>query len=122
MAHTRVDSYHVPEGARVDPKTSGYLPGTDWAVLSLSADISELLGTIPVESGATGADAVIGAEDGSVVQVGYSQDKAHVLSAHQGCRILGRFKDTPCWPTTATQPREIPVPRSCGSSVPNSGS
>ena len=95
MAHTRVDSYHVPEGARVDPKTSGYLPGTDWAVLSLSADISELLGTIPVESGATGADAVIGADDGSVVQVGYSQDKAHVLSAHQGCRILGRFKDTP---------------------------
>jgi len=95
MAHTRVESYHIPEGARVDPKTSGYLPGTDWAVLTLSADISELLGTIPVETGAEGADAVIGADDGSVVQVGYSQDKAHVLSAHQGCRILGRFKDTP---------------------------
>ena len=95
MAQTRVDSFHIPPGARVDPKTSGYLPGTDWAVLSLSADISELLGTIPVETGADGADAVIGADDGSVVQVGYSQDKAHVLSAHQGCRILGRFKDAP---------------------------
>lgn len=95
MAHTRVESYRVPKGARVDPNTSGYLPGTDWAVLTLSADISELLGTIPVETGESGANAVIGADDGSVIQVGYSQDKAHILSAHQGCRILGRFQGTP---------------------------
>ena len=93
MAHTSVESYHIPDAARTGPNAKTYSPGTDWAVLSLSADLSELLGTIPRETGAAGADAVIGTDDGTVVQVGYSQDKAHILSAHQGCRILGWFAD-----------------------------
>jgi protease YdgD len=56
-------------------------PSKDWALLTLAKDISPITGTIPL------ATAPLDGEN-TLIQAGYSQDKPHMLTVHDGCRRL----------------------------------
>jgi len=57
----------------------------DWAVLTLDRDIGKLVGVLPTADAADRARDLAGTK---LVHAGYSQDKAHVLTIHDGCTVL----------------------------------
>ena len=87
MAHARVARF-ASSGA-YDPGTGRTEEAEDWAILILEADLGAALGFLPTRpldrAGLTG----LASEGGTVTAAGYAQDKAHILTRHQGCRLLG---------------------------------
>jgi protease YdgD len=57
----------------------------DWAVLTLDRDIGGRVGILPVSDAADRERDLAGTK---LVHAGYSQDKAHVLTIHDGCAVL----------------------------------
>jgi protease YdgD len=57
----------------------------DWAVLTLERDIGRLVGILPLADAADRGRDLAGTK---LVHAGYSQDKAHVLTIHDGCSVL----------------------------------
>jgi protease YdgD len=57
----------------------------DWAVLTLDRDIGKLVGIVPLADAADRERDLTGTR---LVHAGYSQDKAHVLTIHDGCAVL----------------------------------
>jgi protease YdgD len=57
----------------------------DWAVLTLDHDIGGLVGILPLADAAYRQRDLAGTR---LVHAGYSQDKAHVLTVHDGCAVL----------------------------------
>jgi protease YdgD len=81
LADAGVDSY------RVSP---GYVPGLslaslqgDWALLVLDHDIGQTVGIVPLATGGQ-SRAFPGMK---LVHAGYSQDKSHILTKHEGCAV-----------------------------------
>lgn len=67
----------------------------DWAIVRLQQPLT--VRPIPVASPA-GTEAVTDTgpvADALLVRAGYSQDRPHMLSVHEGCRVLHRFADFP---------------------------
>lgn len=54
-------------------------PEIDWAVLKLVDPVGRTTGVLPTGKVMTSR----------LIQAGYSQDKAHILSVHSGCKIRG---------------------------------
>ncbi len=57
----------------------------DWALLTLTKDISALTGAIPVQGQPFG----LIADMQKILQAGYSQDKAHILTLDESCSFTG---------------------------------
>jgi protease YdgD len=57
----------------------------DWAVLTLDRDIGAAVGVLPLAAAADRERDLAGT---SLVHAGYSQDKAHVLTTHDGCSVV----------------------------------
>jgi protease YdgD len=57
----------------------------DWAVLTLDRDIGTVVGILPLADAADRKRDLAGTR---LVHAGYSQDKAHVLTVHDGCTVL----------------------------------
>jgi protease YdgD len=80
VAETKVSAVTVAAGAIAD--TAGeFRPETDVALLTLAEPIGKRLGSFAL-GGAPAPGALL-------VRAGYSQDKAHALTVHDGCRVLG---------------------------------
>ena len=80
VAETKVSAVTVAAGAVAD-KAGEFRPETDVALLTLAEPIGKRLGSFAL-GGAVAPGAVL-------VHAGYSQDKAHALTVHDGCRVLG---------------------------------
>ena len=66
------------------PTSAGSLEN-DWAVLRLDHDVGSIVGILPLMP----RDEVGGLAAGTrLTHAGYSQDKAHILTKHEGCRVL----------------------------------
>jgi protease YdgD len=66
------------------PTSTGSL-ANDWAVLRLDHDVGSVVGILPLMP----RDEVNGLAAGTkLTHAGYSQDKAHILTKHEGCRVL----------------------------------
>ena len=87
VAEAAVTGIQLAAGARRGPRDPDYHPATDWAILTLATDLGPALGIIPI------SDPLGEGPGDRVLQVGYSQDKAHILTAHDGCRLLGWTAD-----------------------------
>ncbi|MBI4183735.1 MAG: trypsin-like serine protease [Proteobacteria bacterium] len=74
---------------RPEEGTANLAAGRDWAILTLEKALSVAAGTLPLAALDPARLAEYRAAGGVFVQAGYSQDKAHVLHAHVGCRVLG---------------------------------
>ncbi len=61
--------------------------GSDWAVLSLDRDVGSIAGILPLvaRDQSRGPSLVAGTK---LIHAGYSQDKAHILTKHEGCTVL----------------------------------
>jgi protease YdgD len=92
MAQASVTDIRVADVARKGPDDPGFDPGQDWALLTLAVNVGDLLGIIETDGDPTRPPAAPGFPR-TVLQVGYSQDRAHVLTLHDGCRLLGQFAD-----------------------------
>ena len=89
IAHSRGTAYHVAEGYRPGKRARDSGVADDWAILTLA---EALPGTIKALAIATLDRASVMDPRRSrerLIQAGYSQDKAHILSLHEGCRVLG---------------------------------
>jgi len=73
--------YRLPPAANPDA-------ADDWAVLVLARDIGAM--ATPLSVGRLSESASAGADGVRLVQAGYSQDRAHILTVHDGCILLGR--------------------------------
>lgn len=81
IADAAIAEVLLPPAIRQGPAAGGLPPAEDWALLTLAEPLPAL-GTIPL--------AVDWQGDGGapLMQVGYSQDKPHILTAHAGCSAL----------------------------------
>ena len=87
VAHSRVASYRRARTFVYGRKLSADQTSRDWAILTLSRDISSVTGVIPLVSAGGRDDVARGRLTVRLIQAGYSQDKAHMLSVHRGCHI-----------------------------------
>jgi len=88
VRHSRVIDYRKSPAYGFRQKPNEQTAATDWAILELAEDVSETTGTLPL---ATWTNERLAAAVGAgqpVVQAGYGQDKAHILTIHDGCRFL----------------------------------
>ncbi|MFC3228608.1 trypsin-like serine peptidase [Marinibaculum pumilum] len=86
IAEAGVRSIRLAPGIAGGPDGNGrFAPASDWAVLTLAKPLG-MLGHIPL---AMPESATGGPRAESLIQVGYSQDKPHVLTAHHDCHPLG---------------------------------
>jgi len=65
---------------------------SDWALVTLAEDPSPVTGMVEPRALSGSEYSRMGAATGPFVQAGYSADKRHVLTAHDGCPIWGRVK------------------------------
>jgi protease YdgD len=71
-----------------DPAKAATFAGNlarDWAVLTLDRDIGSVVGILPLASPTDRQRDLAGTR---LIHAGYSQDKAHVLTTHDGCHVL----------------------------------
>lgn len=89
LDHSPVLSYELHPGApRGGSGAGGAIRARDLAVLTLEKDLGTRLGTIPVSRLDADALADWRAAGGIFIQAGYSADKPHILTFHQGCDII----------------------------------
>ena len=74
-------SYKTPPSKNDDP-------ATDWAVLTLDRDISSITRSLEITKLREDDLANYRATGARFIQAGYSQDKAHILTVHDGCALL----------------------------------
>lgn len=88
VKHARVSGYVVSPGFRF-AETGAPTLAYDWALLNLDRPMGAVTGVIPIADPANLRLENFRKPRGGVVQAGYSQDKAHILSLHRGCNISG---------------------------------
>ena len=88
LLHATVESYVV---ANRDAAPSARIAalGDDWAILTLREPVGARTGTVPVAGPAHADTVTAAASGGALIQAGYSKDKRHILTVHNGCSMLG---------------------------------
>ena len=90
LVHSRVEFYSV-NGAYVPrnplDKVHPPMSQNDWAVLTLKKDVTPQTGTVPLGSVRRNAIKDFELFRKSLTQAGYSMDRAHLLTMHQGCSV-----------------------------------
>ena len=86
LAHRRAMQVIPADGFVPGGRHAVDLAGHDWALVVLEAPVDHP----PLPLSTAGLT-----PDSTIVQAGYSQDRAHILSIDQECQILGAVEDTP---------------------------
>ena len=111
LADAAVISINRPNNYDPAVPTSAASLENDWAVLRLDRDVGSRVGILPLMP----RDEIDGLTVGAALtHAGYSQDKAHILSKHEGCRLLalsGRFLRHDCDATRGDSGSPILVKR-----------
>lgn len=89
LAHSRIVDYRQAPAFRYVAKPGVVTAAPDWAYLKLAEDITEVTGTISVMSLNPARLLQHIGKNTALIQAGYSQDKAHILTVHDGCHLLG---------------------------------
>lgn len=84
LAHSVARDLIVPADYRPESALESKALANDWAVVVLRDPVAIQPIPVRVFEGDGGQDA------GMVLRAGYGQDRAHLLSVHEGCRITGR--------------------------------
>jgi protease YdgD len=85
LADAGVSAYIVSPGYDAGTPTALSSLANDWAVLSLDRDIAAMVGMLPLLTLGQQHALVPGT---TITHAGYSQDKAHMLTKHEGCKLL----------------------------------
>ncbi|SCA55960.1 putative Protease [Candidatus Terasakiella magnetica] len=92
IEHSIGTKFHIPSG--YDPKKGQRLSvaSKDWAFIELKADMSKKVGTIPISAVDQALFRSLTRGKTRFIQAGYSQDKAHILSVNNDCKMKGYNK------------------------------
>lgn len=96
VAHATVTDYQLAPGHPGRPNPQRVSAVHDWALLRLSSSMADVTGIIPlidipgVELMKLGLSIDSDPPVGAVLQAGYSQDKAHILSRHDPCAVVSQ--------------------------------
>lgn len=82
LAESKVASYRLADPAMPGPEAFRTDRGKDWAIMELTEPVGATVGHLPMLPLGTGETVIS--------QAGYSQDKPHILTIHEGCRVSGR--------------------------------
>jgi len=98
LVHSRVESYSVNgEYVPRNPLDTVHPPMSqnDWAILTLKKDVTSQTGAVPLGSVRRNAIGDFELFRKSLTQAGYSMDRAHLLTMHQGCSVkqVSRSRD-----------------------------
>jgi len=90
-AHSRGAKFHI--SPHYDPQKVHRVSSAaqDWAFVELAVDVSGDVGTFGITDMTGPTFNSLKAKKTKYIQAGYSQDKAHILSINEDCR-LGRYK------------------------------
>lgn len=80
LAESGVTALHFDRAFDITSHDAGRNLVHDWAVLILERPIGKITGVLPLAAGVSGT---------RVMQAGYSQDKAHILTVDEDCRLTG---------------------------------
>jgi protease YdgD len=84
LIHSGVTAIRVAESRRRNG--AKLTPEDDWALLTLKRDILKTTGRLALVT-ADDNDPADQSAQSTVLQAGYSQDRAHILTRHSGCRV-----------------------------------
>jgi protease YdgD len=96
VAHATVTDYQLAPGHPGHPNPQRASAVHDWALLRLSSSMADVTGIIPLMDIPAGELTELGSSGeseppvGTVLQAGYSQDKAHILSRHDPCAVVSQ--------------------------------
>jgi protease YdgD len=85
LADAEVISIDRPKNYDPTAPTSAASLGNDWAVLTLDHDVGAVVGILPLMPPEQIRSIAVGTK---LTHAGYSQDKAHILTKHEGCSVL----------------------------------
>ena len=85
LADAGVIAYVVSPGYDTARPTAPGALANDWAVLTLDRDVAAVVGMLPLLTVEQQRALLPGTK---VTHAGYSQDKAHMLTKHEGCQLL----------------------------------
>lgn len=92
LRHGQVASYRLSDGARAPKGGATTDLASDWALLTLKDGFDAALGSLKAETLDPSRLAALQQERAVFLHAGYSQDKAHILTRHEPCRLI-RFAD-----------------------------
>lgn len=95
LKHSRVTAYRKAPAFRIVKKQGVAESAFDWAYLELADEIAGVTGKLPVMSFKAARLAAMVRKKSALIQAGYSQDKAHILTVHVGCRLVGSLSTPP---------------------------
>ncbi|MBT3358810.1 MAG: trypsin-like serine protease [Rhodospirillales bacterium] len=87
LVHSGVEGIEVSHAKAQKQRNPKIDPENDWALLRLTEPVGKVTGALAT------AKVSLQVNTTSLIQAGYSQDKAHILSVHSGCKILGFSAD-----------------------------
>jgi len=87
IEHSLVESYQLSGGEAMRQRNTPPHPTEDWAVLTLAEDLSEVTDFIPTASLDPTLLGTYRQQGGVILQAGYSRDRAHILTQHDGCSL-----------------------------------
>ena len=85
LAEAQVTSIQKSQSYDPTLPTSAASLGNDWAVLWLDHDVGAVVGILPLMPREQTLSIAAGTK---LIHAGYSQDKAHILTKHEGCTVL----------------------------------
>ncbi len=89
LAHSLVVSYQLSAGAAAHPAGRPPRPESDWAVLTLANNLGRIGGPLPTVPLSRKKLTDYLRQGGVLLQAGYSRDRPHILTRHEGCQITG---------------------------------
>ncbi len=89
LRHSRAASYEVSQRYRPGATKNASNFSADWALLILEVPMGEAIVALPIAPLDRGSIVSPNRSAPSLLQAGYSQDKAHMLTLHDGCEVFG---------------------------------
>ena len=89
LVHSKVQSLRIPDGYKYENRKKIAESISDWALLTLENSVEEVTGIMETDFFEEVQLPGLQKKKSPFLQAGYSQDKAHILTVHKGCDLVG---------------------------------
>ncbi len=89
LEHARISAFDIPDGYIPAQAGGPTDPAADWALLTLEGEVGPGRQPLPAAALDPATLDAYRAAGARILQAGYSQDRPHILTLHDGCEIVG---------------------------------
>jgi len=89
LGHARAEGYVFSHAFKAPGAGSQYDPTNDWALVTLATPLDPWPDALPLVRMGRAELARLWGDDAVFLNAGYAQDKAHILTRHEPCSLLG---------------------------------